>query len=122
MGSIPVRDDGEIMVVDDHNRKNPRSFSAEFPRVVFLKAQFGSKGAGAARNTGLKIASGNWLLFAHADDTFVVGAFDILGKYQASCCDMFFLKGRREGCAGISCRHLRYVALIELLKKLQSLD
>lgn len=73
LDSIPLREDVEVIVVDDNS--DPRKVDFEhFPglerkntRVYFTKE---SKGAGYARNVGLEHAQGRWVVFADADDFF----------------------------------------------------
>lgn len=66
--SIPDRDDVQIIVVDDNSddEKKPAIYRRDV-EIVLLDAEH-SKGAGRARNEGLKHAKGKWLLFADADD------------------------------------------------------
>lgn len=73
LDSIPVRDDVEVIVVDDNS--DPKKVDFEhFPglerdntRVIFSKD---GGGAGHARNVGLDHARGRWIVFADADDFF----------------------------------------------------
>lgn len=67
----------EVIVVDDNSKDEEiyKNLQLEFKNVIFLKNKSSNKGAGGARNEGLKIASGKWLLFADADDYFESGAF-----------------------------------------------
>ena len=73
LDSIPVRDDVEVIVVDDNS--DPREVDFEhFPEwngkhyQYFLTKE--GKGAGYARNVGLDHAQGRWIVFADADDFF----------------------------------------------------
>ncbi len=73
LDSIPRRVDLQIIVVDDNSDIEKVNF-IHFPglndphiEVVFTKE---GKGAGYARNVGLKHAKGKWLVFADADDKF----------------------------------------------------
>lgn len=73
LDSIPLRDDVEVIVVDDNS--DPRKVDFEhFPRwkgrhyQYFLTKE--GKGAGYARNVGLDRAQGRWIVFADADDFF----------------------------------------------------
>jgi glycosyltransferase involved in cell wall biosynthesis len=81
LSSIPKRDDIQIIVVDDNSDANRVDFN-RFPglgeryvEVYFTKE---GKGAGYARNVGLKHAKGKWILFADADDFFTENAFKYL--------------------------------------------
>ena len=81
LNSIPLRNDIQIIVVDDNS--DPKIVNQDnFPfknrknvEVIFNKY---SKGAGYARNLGLQLAKGKWLLFPDADDFYVDGFIDIL--------------------------------------------
>ena len=73
LDSIPVRDDTEVIVVDDHSDPSIVDF-VNFPglkrrntKCIFLDE---SRGAGYARNVGIDNASGKWLLFADSDDSY----------------------------------------------------
>ncbi len=84
--SIPVRDDLEIIIVDDNSSPDKVDFDA-FPghdrkhtRHIFLKE---SSGAGNARNEGLRLAKGEWVFFADADDYFTPEFSKLLDKYAS---------------------------------------
>ena len=71
LDSIPVREDIQIIVVDDNSNPSIVDFD-HFPgtnrddvTVFFTKE---GKGAGFARNVGLEHAEGKWLLFLDSDD------------------------------------------------------
>ena len=73
LDSIPERDDVQVIVVDDNSDSSKVDFE-KFPglkrpntEVYFTKE---GRGAGYARNVGLKHAKGEWILFADADDRF----------------------------------------------------
>ena len=101
LDSIPHRDDIEIVVIDDNSDLAKVDFD-HFPgkgrkntTVVFDKA---GKGAGYARNIGLELAKGKWLLFADADDYFYHYTFGILDKYLESDNDIiYFYFDSRDG-------------------------
>jgi len=73
--SIPEREDTEVIVVDDNSDPSKVDF-LNFPgntrkevKLIFTKE---GKGAGYARNVGMDAAQGKWLIFADADDVFVM--------------------------------------------------
>ena len=73
LDSIPRRDDLEIIVVDNNSSPELVDFD-HFPGMdrsdVVMVRDNESKGAGGARNTGVSIARGRWILFVDADDMF----------------------------------------------------
>lgn len=80
--SIPIRDDIQIIVVDDNSSpENKPIIEREDTQIVWLNASE-SKGAGHARNVGLKHAKGKWLMFADADDSFTENLSSFLDKYS----------------------------------------
>lgn len=91
--SIPVRDDIEVIVIDDNSDASIVDFN-HYPgldnsnvKVIFSKE---GKGAGAARNIGLKNATGKWLLFADSDDLFENGFLNTIDKYKDSFYDIVY--------------------------------
>lgn len=96
LDSIPQREDIEIIVVDDNSSSDVVDFN-HFPgsdrndvRIIFDKK--GGNG-GYARNLGLDVAEGKWLLFADADDFFNYCIRDVLDEYANSSADIVFFKG-----------------------------
>ena len=99
LGSVPVSIDAQIIVVDDHS-------DADKYRMVEHSCQqhhvelYTSEGryAGGARNTGLKHARGEWVVFADADDYFYPYTFEILDKNKESDNDIiYFYFDSRDG-------------------------
>ena len=90
LDSIPKRPDIEVIVVDDNSQEDKKPFvNREDTQVVLLnKAQ--SNGAGRARNIGLSMAKGKWLLFADCDDYYVNGFIDVLDRYLDSNYDVIY--------------------------------
>lgn len=93
LDSIPHREDIQIIVVDDNSDSSKVDF-AHFPgmnesntEVYFTKE---GRGAGYARNVGLKYAKGKWLLFADADDYFAEGYLSCLDDYKDSSYDIVY--------------------------------
>lgn len=70
----------EILVVDDKSDKELSEYEECKQKyaetVTFLTNQGEKKNAGAARNVGLRVARGKWLLFADADDYFLPGWYE----------------------------------------------
>lgn len=91
LDSIPQRDDVEIIVVDNNSSSDIVDFS-HYPgcgRAIIIRDN-NSVGPGGARNTGLKLAKGKWVLFADADDYYSVGFLYILDKYISSDVDVVY--------------------------------
>lgn len=76
---LPGREDYEILVVDDgspdHSGQIAEEYAARFPSLVRVIHQKNG-GLGAARNTGLEAAEGDYLLFLDSDDTLCPGALE----------------------------------------------
>lgn len=91
--SIPLREDVEIIVVDDNSDDEIVDFD-HYPgldrsnvKVIFSKE---GKGAGAARNIGLDYAKGKWLLFADSDDFFEPNFLNTIDRYKHSSFDIIY--------------------------------
>lgn len=93
MDSIPDREDIQVVVVDDvstlssEERIQMEALRSDRIQVLFLKK---SHYAGGARNEGLAIAEGRWLVFADADDFFTEHAFEVMDSWIDSQMDMVF--------------------------------
>lgn len=93
LNSIPQREDIQIIVVDDNSSQETLN------NLIFIVKQYSnieiiytkeSKGAGYARNIGLKQAKGKWLLFSDADDFYVKDFISILDRKQHSSADIIY--------------------------------
>ncbi len=91
--SIPIRNDVEVIVVDDYSTSEVRqalvNMEAEFTNVRWIYTD-GCRGAGYARNLGLKQANGKYVLFADADDYFNYCLNQLLDDYTTTECDAIF--------------------------------
>lgn len=88
--SIPIRDDIQIVVVDDNSHIKLKEDDCEFLKRDSLSYVYTTegKGAGFARNVGIDHSDARWLLFLDADDYFHEEAFEIFDKYMNSDYDI----------------------------------
>lgn len=101
LDSIPQREDIQIIVIDDNSSPEVVDF-AHFPgkgrrdvEIVFTQK---SRGAGYARNEGLKRAKGKWLLFADTDDFFLPNFLDALDAYCDTDYDLVTFRAESADC------------------------
>lgn len=97
INSIPQRDDLEVIVVDDcsseQNRLEVRRICKESPLRINLCEQAENKGGGAARNAGMELATGEFVMFMDADDLLNPCINDIMDDYaQDEHHDVIFFK------------------------------
>ena len=95
LNSIPVRDDVQVIVVDDNSDANKVDF-INFPKWKGKNYEYyltkEGKGAGYARNVGLEHAKGKWIIFADADDHFLPSFDNILNENLTSNADITFYR------------------------------
>ena len=80
LGSIPVDDRIEIIIVDNSEVPITKSLINNHRDYQLLHSD-PSRFAGGARNVGLAAAKGQWLVFSDADDFFAPNAFDYFFIY-----------------------------------------
>lgn len=87
--SIPKRLDIEVIVVDDHSSSDELQAVKQLAsRYDFCLLENEGMYAGGARNTGLRRARGEWLVFADADDFFLPTLPAMLEQYKHSGADL----------------------------------
>ena len=95
LDSIPVREDVQVIVVDD-NSPDADSYTELYPALSRPYLEFihtpERKGAGFARNIGIQHARGKWLVFADADDFFVDDFNNILDEYKEAVEDIVYFR------------------------------
>lgn len=108
--SIPVREDIQVIVVDDCS-PDADTYLAKYAELSRPYLEFYSTGTngggGKARNVGLLHAKGEWVLFADADDTFVCEFIDLLEKYYSTSADIVFFRARCFNEAGKEVRGIK---------------
>ena len=89
--SIPASLNAEVIVIDDNSNKdefdNVRLLSEQYKFILYKNE---GKTAGGARNTGLKYATGEWIIFADADDLFTNKFEESISKYFSSNYSVIF--------------------------------
>lgn len=126
LDTIGEHGDIQILVVDDLSTVDIGSILAyanAHTGITLLKNDSGVKGAGAARNVGLKKALGEWLLFADADDTFLPGWYEKVSEYmQGEAQLVYFSPTSKDLTTGkLANRHRIYAGYLQAYAKKPSL-
>ncbi len=101
--SIPLRQDVQIIVVDDNSDEEKKPKGLDQRVQVVLLSQIESKGAGHARNVGMSYAKGDWLLFPDADDFYTNNFLEILdGTIKSSNAQILYFS-----CMGVETSNLK---------------
>ena len=88
VNSIPLRSDVEIIIIDDNSKESQKPIiDCDRIKVVHLSRNE-SKGAGHARNVGLSLVTGEWVLFPDSDDYYVEGFLDVLDSINNNDIDI----------------------------------
>jgi len=117
LDTIPIRDDIQVIVVDDNSNKQVKSYHQlrkQYTHVCFLSNDTGKNSPGICRNIGLGFAKGHWILFADADDYFTDNFYDVVNDYFDNDFDIvFFPPTSIDFETGlISNRHITYKGLV----------
>ncbi len=98
LSTIPKDKNIEVIVVDDKSEDKHINYiqtmknSKKYTDFILLKNETSKKGAGVARNIGLKKANGEWVLFADSDDYFTDIFYESISKYFESNNEVVFFK------------------------------
>jgi glycosyltransferase involved in cell wall biosynthesis len=113
--SIPDDDNIQVIIIDDNsdikvvNQLQDIELNNNI-EIIFCDI---SKGAGGARNIGVKQAKGKWVLFADADDYFTIHLKNLLIDNIESDADIiYFNTDSRDENGKQTYRHLRYSKLV----------
>lgn len=92
INSIPARSDIQIIMIDDNSEEllRPKNIRKDVEIVYIDKNN--TRGAGHARNEGIKRAVGEWVLFVDCDDFLTDNAISVLDKFKDSLSDIVFFK------------------------------
>lgn len=115
IASVPVRSDIQIIIIDNTPYDIDFSiFTANNIKNLKLLHSDPTKGAGHARNVGLKEANGKWLLFLDADDYYTPKAFVHFDKYIDSEYDIIYFSTTSvfSDTMEVADRHIFYSQLI----------
>lgn len=81
----------QIIVVDDNSTEDEMLKVSELQqKYSFELYKNEGRYAGGARNTALKYAIGNWILFADSDDFYLPSLVDLFDKYKDSDADIIY--------------------------------
>ncbi|MBM1106772.1 glycosyltransferase family 2 protein [Aurantibacter crassamenti] len=115
LNSIPNENWIETIVIDDNSDFEISILEKDYKFVKFLKVSKSKKGAGAARNLGLSNATGDYVLFADADDYFTKDAFESVKKQLLSDYEVIYFKPTSiyPNTGAIANRHIPTCLLID---------
>lgn len=95
LDSIPVRDDVQVIVIDDNSSSDKVDFN-HFPLWKGMHYEYyltkEGKGTGYAQNIGLEYAKGKWVIFVGADDYLLPSISEILDDEKDTDADIIFFR------------------------------
>lgn len=117
LNTIEDSEDIEIIVIDDKSTETLYDLEQQILKrdnTIILNNSSENKGAGVSRNIGLEAATGDWLLFADADDYFLENAWSLIRSNLNATEDIiYFAPTSIESDTGNeSERHTIYEALV----------
>lgn len=116
--TIPDKNEIEVIVIDDKSINSEYYISLvqmKFPKIIIKENKTLKKGAGVARNIGLELATGKWLLFADSDDFFTEIFYEVISSYFDTNLDLIYFSPKSifEYSDKESSRHISYENYIE---------
>lgn len=114
--SIPDRDDIQVVIVDNapHSLDKKLIPRKENAKVIYITSS-PDKGAGCARNEGLRHVAARYILFLDADDYFASEAFTAFDRYLEKDYDIVFFQPTSVYLSdnSLSDRHIDYEHMIK---------
>ena len=84
----------EIVIVDDGSQDNTKEIVKEIQGISYIYQQ--NQGLSAARNTGIKNCTGDYLIFLDADDWLLPGSIATNVQYLQANNDLAFVSGAHD--------------------------
>ena len=120
LNTIPNIEEIQVIVVDDRSNEYIEEYNVLIDEYLHRNIEFytntkEAKGAGAARNIGLRYIKGEWTMFADADDYFLEGFYNIVKEYFEQEYDLVYFQPISYilGTNTEAKRHLYYKNLID---------
>ncbi len=82
----------ELIVVDDGSTDETKEICDRYPKVTYVYQK--NQGVAAARNTGLRVSTGEYILFLDSDDCLLPEAIEIGVKHINALPEVGFVFGR----------------------------
>ncbi|MCC3466498.1 MAG: amino acid adenylation domain-containing protein [Microcoleus sp. PH2017_06_SFM_O_A] len=82
----------EVIVVDDGSTDDTKEVCDRYPKVTYVYQN--NQGVAAARNTGLRVSTGEYILFLDSDDCLLPEAIEIGVKHLNALPEVGFVFGR----------------------------
>lgn len=99
--SIPKSNQYQIIVIDDCSdpkKVDVDKLKSEINREIEFEQLRSNSGAGAARNAGLRLAKGEWIIFADSDDYFLPSMHELCDEETLNSeADVIFFNIDSEG-------------------------
>ncbi|MDR0948259.1 MAG: glycosyltransferase [Lachnospiraceae bacterium] len=118
LATIPKDPSIQVIVVDDNSTKDTTILTQviqEDNRCEYYRNSSGHQSAGACRNEGLRHTTGEWVLFADADDVFLPHFFETIQRFYTAKEDviLFMPTSIEEDTQMRSDRHILWEKAIE---------
>lgn len=114
LSSIPENEGIEVIVINDNSDPIDDIIAdSNIKNLKYIVQDKNKRWAGAARNKGLSVASGRYILFADSDDYFLKGFLSVIRAYLESELDIIYFKPKSTYNDGtIAPRANKYIELV----------